>query len=235
MAQQQQSGGAAFGFGGIVVTILLHGAIIFAILFAHSKRAESVIMPRDFMVAKIVRLGKKKPKNLLPSLPAEPVPTAPKEAVKLTDNEGAKATPKTERKPPDAKPGDLSRALAHARMLEQQRAQEDQEGDPNGSAQGNSNTAAAGDLYATAVFKAYNEQWNIPDLAKGKSLVARVRIFVDATGRVLKADLIGPSRNGPFDDSVTEVLAKVKRLPAPPRELAMRFERSGLVLEFVPE
>src|SRR5262249_21093931 len=148
--------------GGWIVTIALHVAIIGAILVGHAHRAESIAIPRDFMVAKIVRLGKKRPKNLLPTIPTQPVPTAPDKAVKLTQNETAKTTPKTEKKPPDAKPGALQKALSHARQLERQQKEIDQEGDPGGSPHGNSDTAAAGDLYATAVFKAYNEQWNIP-------------------------------------------------------------------------
>ena len=94
-------------FGGWIVTIGLHVAIIAAILIGHAHRAESIAIPRDFMVAKIVRLGKKRPKNLLPTIPTEPIPQAPDNAVKLTQNESAKPTPKTEKKPPDAKPGDL--------------------------------------------------------------------------------------------------------------------------------
>jgi TonB family protein len=219
--------------GGWIVTIALHVAIIGAILIGHAHRAESIAIPRDFMVAKIVRLGKKRDKKLLPTIPVEPTPTAPDNAVKLTQNETAKAS-KTEKKPPDAKPGDLKKALAHAKMLEQMQKQEDQEGDPNGSRGGNSDTAGPGDLYATAVYKAYNEQWNIPNVVQGKNLAARVRIFISSDGKVIDAKIIGPSHNGPLDDSVAEVLARVKKLPPPPGNLALRFERSGLVLEFAP-
>jgi TonB family protein len=219
--------------GGWIVTIALHVAIIAAILIGHAHRAESIAIPRDFMVAKIVRLGKKRDKNLLPTIPVQPTPTAPDNAVKLTQNETAKAS-KTEKKPPDAKPGDLKKALAHAKMLEQMQKQEDQEGDPHGSPGGNSDTAGPGDLYATAVYKAYNEQWNIPNVVQGKNLAARVRIFIASDGKVIDAKIIGSSHNGPLDDSVTEVLARVKKLPPPPGNLALRFERSGLVLEFAP-
>ena len=220
--------------GGWIVTLALHAAVIIAIIVGHAHRAESIAIPRDFMVAKIVRLGKKRPKNLLPTIPSQPIPQAPDNAVKLTENEGAKSTPKTPKKPPDAKPGDLKAALARARLMEQMQKQEDQEGDPNGSPTGNSDTAGPGDLYATAVYKAYNEQWNIPNVVQGKNLSTRVRIFIDHSGTVLKASIIGPSHNGPLDDSVTEVLARVKKLPPPPAALALRFERSGLVLEFAP-
>jgi colicin import membrane protein/protein TonB len=221
-----------FKVGGLVVTILLHGGIVG--LVVHGRTSEPVLMPREFMVAKIVRLGRKRPKNLLPTLPAPPMPTAPKNAVKLTDNEAAKVAPRSEKPPPDAKPGDLQHALARARQLERLAAQADQEGDPAGDPAGNSDTAAAGDLYATAVYKAYHEQWNTPHLASAQGLSARVRLFVDPHGSVLRADIVKPSGNGPFDDSVTEVLHRVKKLPPPPPGLALRIERSGLSLEFAP-
>jgi TonB family protein len=220
--------------GGWLVTIVLHIGIIVTVVIGHAQRAESVAIPRDFMVAKIVRLGKKRDKKLLPTIPMQPVPTAPDNAVKLTENEQAKPTPKTEKKPPDAKPGDISKALSHARQLQQMQKEVDQEGDPNGSPGGNSDTAGPGDLYATAVYKAYNEQWNIPNVVQGKNLATRVRIFIAADGKVIDAKIIGPSHNGPLDDSVAEVLARVKKLPPPPGSLALRFERSGLVLEFAP-
>jgi TonB family protein len=221
--------------GGWLVTIALHVGIVATILVGHAHRAESVAIPRDFMVARIVRLGKQRPKTLLPTIPTQPVPQAPDTAVKLTQNETAKPTPKTEKKPPDAKPGDLKSALAHAHMLQQMQKQEDQEGDPNGSPGGNSTTASGGDIYATAVFNAYFGQWQIPNVVQNKDLTTRVRIFIAPDGNVLKATIIRPSRNGPMDDSVAEVLSRIKKLPPPPKDRALYLERSGIVLDFAPQ
>jgi TonB family protein len=221
--------------GGVLVTIVLHGGIAALILIGHAHRAESVAIPRDFMVAKIVRLGRKRPKNLLPTLPAQPAPTAPKPALKLADDPSAKPAPPSEKPPPNTKQDDsLQKALSHARQLERAQKEVDQEGDPAGDPHGNSDTASPGDIYATAVFKAYNEVWRIPETAKGKQLTVRARIFIDGSGNVLKATPLGGSGDGPFDDSVSEVLARVRKLPAPPAKLALAFERSGLVLEFAP-
>jgi TonB family protein len=224
-----------FKVGGLAVTIALHVGVAAGVLVTHLRPASPVIMPRDFMVAKIVRLGKKRPPNLLPTIPAQPAPTAPKTAVQLTDNEQGKAAPKKEPPPESAKPGDLQRALAHAKLLAQREAQADEEGDPNGDPNGNSDTASPGDVYATAVFKVYHDQWTWPPFAKEQHLSALARVFVDAQGNVFKVMLVKSSGNGPFDDSVTEVLNKVKKLPPPPPGLALRFERSGLpALEFAP-
>ncbi|HJZ88071.1 MAG TPA: TonB family protein [Polyangia bacterium] len=221
--------------GGLVVTLALHGGAVGLILYSHMRPSEPVLMPREFMVAKIVRLGRKRPKNLLPTIPMPPPePTAPKEAVKLTENEAAKPAPKTEKPPPETKPGDFKQALARARQLEKLQAQADQEGDPSGDPSGTSDTASAGDLYATAIFKVYFEQWKVPHLASAQGLSARARVFINAQGNVLRAQVVKPSGNGPYDDSVVEVLNRVKKLPPPPPGLAQRFERSGLSLEFVP-
>ena len=218
--------------GALVVTALLHGGIATIVMVQHMRADPPVLMPRDFMVAKIVRLGRKRPKNLLPTIPVQPAPMAPKAAVKLTDNETAKVTPKTEPPPPDSKPGDLQKALSRARQLSHLQAQADQEGDPAGDPEGNSDTASPGDLYATLVYKLYHEQWNLPHLAAAQGLAAVARVFVDGQGNVLNATIAKASGNGPFDDSVTEVLHKVKKLPPPPPALALRFERSGIALEF---
>src|SRR5690349_21109879 len=92
--------------GGVLVTIILHAGIALLILIGHAHRAESVAIPRDFMVAKIVRLGRKRPKNLLPTLPAQAAPAAPKPQLKLADDPAAKPAPPAEKPPPNAKQDD---------------------------------------------------------------------------------------------------------------------------------
>src|SRR5262245_60576864 len=79
-----------FRVGGIIVTVAIHAAIVGLVL--HGRASGAALLPRDFMVAKIVRLGRKRPKNLLPTIPTQPIPTAPKEAIKLTENETGKVT-----------------------------------------------------------------------------------------------------------------------------------------------
>src|SRR5262245_57399478 len=89
--------------GGVLLTLVLHGGLVGMVALAHAHSPKEVMLPRDFMVAKIVRLGRQRPKELLPTLPTPPTPVAPKPAVKLTDNETASAAPKTTTPPPDAK------------------------------------------------------------------------------------------------------------------------------------
>jgi TonB family protein len=221
-------------FWGAAITLLLHVGAAFLIVFNHLKPAEPVLMPRDFMVAKIVRLGRKKPKDALPTLVQPTAAPPPPRVVKLTDNDTVKPPPKTEPPPPKTDKNDLARALAHAKILSERNAQTDPEGDEKGDPDGNSDVASPGDLYATAVYKVYHAQYRNPHFAAAMGLSAMARIFIDSDGNVLKAELVRSSGNGPFDDSVVEVLNKVKKLPPPPRSLALRFARSGLALEFTP-
>jgi TonB family protein len=221
-------------FIALVVTILLHGGALGGIVWAHLGPAAPVIMPREFMVAKIVRFGRKRPPNLLPTIPAEPPPTAPKAALQLTDNEQAKGAPKTEKPPPDAKPGDLRTALSRARDLARLETQAEQEGDPTGDPQGNSDTASEGDAYITKLSTLYHNEYKGLDFLRAQNLSARVRIFIDAQGNVLTTRLLSSSGNAPFDSKVAEVLERVKHLPPPPASRALRYERSGIDLEFTP-
>ena len=61
-------------FAGLLITLALHGAILFAVRAAHSKTDEPLDMPRDFVVAKLVRLGKPREKFWLPRITQPPRP-----------------------------------------------------------------------------------------------------------------------------------------------------------------
>lgn len=243
-ALRQRRGFEPTHLGGILATLALHGLIVAAAVHQGSQpREESV--PRDVVVAKLVRLGKPRPKELLPRL-AEPAPVAaPVPApVKLSDNAEAVPLPRKpeeEKKvpvpdPKAQKPDSLKRATDRARLLAQQAAEE-AEGSPTGSPLGTADRAAAGDQYATEVYEAIRAEWRIPQglipESELKSLGAVVRIRIGPDGRINLGKITRGSGNRFFDDSITEVLTRLKRLPVPPPAIAEAVLRSGFELEFV--
>ena len=62
-------------FAGLLITLALHGAVLFAVRAAHSKTDEPLDMPRDFVVARMVKLGKPREKFWLPRITQPPRPT----------------------------------------------------------------------------------------------------------------------------------------------------------------
>ena len=73
-------------FAGLLITLALHGAVLFAVRAAHSKTDEPLDVPRDFVVARMVKLGKPREKFWLPRITQPPRPTAPPKVIKLSDD-----------------------------------------------------------------------------------------------------------------------------------------------------
>jgi outer membrane biosynthesis protein TonB len=224
---------------GIAVSLLLHGGMAAGILVERREAVRPREAPRDFVVAKAVRLGQKRPKNWLPSIPPRIVAQAPKKRVGVTDNEHAAPTKKREDAPLTRveegkalrRAGDLAKVFAEAQK------QEDGEGDPRGSPTGTATEATPGDEYATACAEEIQKVWTVPPEALLPEavlarLAAQVRVVVDGTGKVFGATLKESSRNRYFDASLTDALGRLKRLPAPPRSLMKDYPRVGIILLF---
>ena len=103
---------------GVVVSLLMHGGMAAAILVKRGGKRQVLEAPRDFVVAKMVRLGRKRPKNFLPVIPPRPKSTAPKQTIGLSQNENAAPSQKLpdQKRPRDAEDG---KALRRAKNLAQ--------------------------------------------------------------------------------------------------------------------
>ena len=58
--------GSRRSFSGLLITIALHGGIFWVVKTAHSQPQEPLIVPRDFVQAEMVKLGKPRDKFWLP-------------------------------------------------------------------------------------------------------------------------------------------------------------------------
>ena len=226
-------------FVGIAVSLLLHGGMAAAILVERSAAVRPLEAPRDFVVAKAVRLGKKRPKGWLPSIPPRVVAQAPKRRVGLTDNENAAPAKKREDTPlTRAEEGKaLRRASDLAKVFAEAQKQEDVEGDPRGSPTGTATEATPGDEYATACAEEIQKVWTVPPEALLPEavlarLASQVRVVVDGTGKVYGATVREPARNRYFDASLQDALKQLKRLPPPPKSLMKDYPRVGIILLF---
>src|SRR5215510_2941046 len=126
--------GSRRSFSGLLITIALHGVIFWTVKEAHSKPQEPLIVPRDFVQAEMVKLGKPRDKFWLPKVHQPPPP----DALKLSNNPDAKAAPTEAPKIEDPKtPKNVRTALEHARKWESLLPpDDDQEGALNGSKSG---------------------------------------------------------------------------------------------------
>jgi TonB family protein len=221
---------------GLVATVALHAAILGAVGYAHNQTPPPLEIPRDFVVAKLVKLGKPREKFWLPRIVEPPTPQAPPQVIKVSENpNAAKAPPEAPRPENPQISKNLKRALDRARKLEALAEPEPDEGQLNGSTQGTANEASSGDVYATAIFEAIRRNWSAPsglvsdaELAR---LTAEIRIRVGADGTITDSKLIRPSGNSYFDDSCIAAIQATRKVPPPPppvRKLAAR----GFAIDF---
>ncbi len=221
--------------GGVLLTLAVHGALMGLVWFAHVKSPPPPEAPRDLMVTRLVTLGKKRDKFLLPRIVQPPQPKAPEPTIKLSDDLNAAPAQKEAPRPDDAKMSkELRRALERARALSQASAPEEPpEGSLTGSAQGTATQASAGDEYATAIFEAIKRNWNVPaGLTQGDltGLVAEVRVFIGEDGELTGPRPTKRSGNDLFDASCLQAIEATRKVPPPPAAVRARFRRGTLLV-----
>jgi hypothetical protein len=106
--------GSRRSFSGLLITVALHGVAFYAVKSAHSHPQEPLIVPRDFVQAEMVKLGKPRDKFWLPKVHAAPPPPPP-DAIKLSNDPNAKAAPVEAPKIEDPKTSDIEGSPARAR------------------------------------------------------------------------------------------------------------------------
>ncbi len=220
---------------GVVVTILVHGAIATVVFISQIQSPPRPEAPRDMIVTQLVKFGNPRPKYWLPRI-VQPKPKAPPPVLKVTENPNAPPAPKEAPKVDDVEISkDLRHALQRAQALARASADEPTEGSLTGSEQGVATQATSGDEYATAVHEAIRKNWSAPsglvndsDLAR---LEADVRVSISDDGTLLGPRIDKASGNQFFDDSCVQAVKATGRVPPPPAALRARFRR-GLLITF---
>jgi hypothetical protein len=196
------------------------------------------------IVAKLVRLGEKKPEEWLPRKEQPPppppaaapshapaVPSAPaKPAAPAADAKAAKAPPA----PPAPSPGGRGATLASVLSKVQREVDESRWGSPDGDPMGDSETGTEGDRYLALVVRELQSHYNVSKTIPDRELVqlgATVVLRLDASGRVLGHAFERRSGNAGYDAALERAIAAA-RLPPPPPELRERFRTTGLGVNF---
>jgi TonB family protein len=231
----------------VLVSALVHAGLA---TWAVARRAGPEIdYAQKPIVAKLVRLGEKRPENLLPRKEAEPPPPAaapePKSAPAPLAAPSAKAAPvlaatKAKPSPPapkaEGKAGGDPLARVMSRMERDKSAEAPRWGDPGGDPEGDASEASEGDRYLALAQRALKANYTAPATLPMKErlhLRASVLILVESNGTIREARIAKPSGNDVFDASV-ERSARATRLPPPPAQLKDRYRRDGIIVEYTP-
>jgi TonB family protein len=211
--------GSRRNFGGLLLTLALHGGILAAIAAAHSRTQPPLIVPRDFVVAEMVKLGKPREKFWLPRLTQPERAKAPPETLKVAEDPNAKAAPKEAPRPEDPQISkDLRRALDRARKLEALAVPEEpDEGALNGSKLGTSNQAL-GDQYLAQIKGLLLQNYALPAGIAPDQIQAppEIRFHIGDDGTLSDIKLVKTSGNSFVDDACVNSAKLTRKVPPPP-------------------
>jgi colicin import membrane protein/protein TonB len=193
------------------------------------------------IMAKLVRLGEVRPKELLPrkepEAPSAPEPgpaPAPVAAAPASPaarpGPAAKAVPATK---PSPKPGAERTGGRRLGSLLAGMKQELAAGSPDGDPLGDS-SEAIGDQYLAQVVRALRQNYRVPSTIGEKErlyLKGTLVLFIEPDGRVLRHEFVTRSGNPTFDEALERAVRDV-RLPPPPADAREAYRRRGLLVDF---
>lgn len=229
----------------VAVSAAVHaGLIVFALVHVP---APEIDLQQKPIVAKLVRLGEKKPEQYLPrkeQAPPPPAPAAPApiatpgpapqpHAVAIAKPEPRPAPPKATSPRPSTTKGSGT-TLASVLSKVQKQVDEKQWGAPDGDPLGTSDTGEEGDRYLALVTREIQSNYRVPATISDRErmhLKSTVVLYIDPDGRIARWTFEARSGNVAFDDALERTLRQT-RLPPPPDGMKDAYRRAGLQVVF---
>ena len=184
------------------------------------------------IVAKLVRLGEKRPEAFLPRKDEAPPPPPP--AVVPVPGPEAKTPPRPSRPgPAPARPDPLAAAMDRVRR-EQALGSPPRYGDPTGSPEGEASDAEEGDRYLALVTQALKANYRLPTTLSERDrsyLKATIVLSIEPDGRISGFRFEQRSGNASFDEALERSIRQT-RLPPPPPDMRDRYRSVGLGVHF---
>jgi colicin import membrane protein/protein TonB len=221
------------------VSAALHAAL--ATWGVVRRPAPEIDLDQKPIVARLVRLGQKRPEEYLPRKEAPPPPPAPPAPVSVPV---AAAPPSKPAAPaanaPPAKPatppstGRSGTTLASVLSKVQREAAKEGWGSPDGDPEGDSETGSEGDRYYALVVRELTANYGLPKTLSPSDIAnlrATVVLLIDPRGRIVGHTFERRSGNASYDAALERAIQNA-RLPPPPPDLRERFRSVGLGVNF---
>ena len=223
----------------IVGSAPFHGLLVLALVVGGLMKENTKPLKQRAILTRILKKGKKRPKNQLPhkDVPVKPTVAPPKA---IPSPKAEKAPVKSSKPAPPKAPRrkDYTRSMSSALAALQDDAKKsdhENDGDPDGADDGDSLIAEKGNIYQTQVYKAIKAQYSVPELIKPQErmfLNATVVITLSANGQI--KDLSFEKRSGKdvFDSAIENAIRRAAPFPVPPKELAAQYGSVGIGINF---
>ncbi|HVK60521.1 MAG TPA: TonB family protein, partial [Bdellovibrionales bacterium] len=89
--------------------------------------------------------------------------------------------------------------------------------------------------YLSTIKTKVKSQWNLPGWMATANLSARIRLYVDSSGNVVKKAITKSSGNEEYDARAIGAVEAASPLPAPPSSLTSILAVDGIEIELVPD
>ncbi|HEY6100160.1 MAG TPA: energy transducer TonB [Anaeromyxobacter sp.] len=224
----------------VIVSVIAHALVV---AWALARRPPPPIdLQQKPIIAKLVRLGEKRPEEWLPrkdAAPPPPVPPAAAPAPVAAPSAPKPSAPAPKAPPPRPAPASAAgkpagSSLASILTKVQRQVEEARYGAPDGDPAGDSDSGSEGDRYLAMVRNALASAYVVPATISDRErlfLKATVVLFIEPNGRVV--DFRFEARSGnPSYDAALERAIRVARLPPPPPEMREQFRRNGFGVKF---
>ncbi len=220
----------------IAASALAHVAVVLLVVYGGRLAARTAPPPQAVLVTKLVRLGKERPKHLLPRKETPPPPPAKPVSVPTPDAPKPSPTPPM----PSAKDriAQLSQVSKALERLKHQKPEE-LDGHPDGVPEGEVSDlqkAILGSKFGTEVEGCLRDNFVIQGLdrerVRGLDAVVVVRVAPD--GRFIDHSLKRGSGMPVFDRATERAIVACGKVSPPPKELASDLRETGIEVTFKP-
>lgn len=223
----------------------LHAAL-FAVAILRGSAPE-IDLEQKPIVAKLVRIGEQRPKELLPRkeepppapAPADPAPvpvptaTAPVAPAPAVTTKPAAPRPPAPAKPAAAPSRGTGRSLSSVLDRVRKETDEAQWGSPDGDPMGDASDGDEGDRYLALVTRALQDNYNVPPTIPERErlhLRAQIALYIEADGRITRFEFERRSGNDAFDNALERAIRQTRAPPPPPDKRIVYRTRGILVL-----
>jgi colicin import membrane protein/protein TonB len=218
----------------VVGSALAHAGVVVGLVVATSGTSHPRSRTDSVITTKLVRLGKERPKDLLPRKEAPPPPPKP---VNLASEDAAavpaKATPSV-----NDRLKELSR-LSGALDRINQESEEEPEGMADGATDGevtNLAQALVGNRYVTEIYNCVKKYYVVEGIPASRLGNREATVFVRVNGDGTLFDYRVEKSSGlaAMDRAVEHAIKRCGKVSPPPREMAQQVRSDGIEFVFVP-
>jgi TonB family protein len=195
-----------------------------------------VELPSNLIAAEFVKLGKPFDPTKLPSRKVPPVAKRRPDAVAVSPDarENPEPKDKPKDKPPESQEDLLDNLVDRSREFAED-VDYEQEGDPQGIADGTATEAKAGNIYLGQLNLFFRRNWTVPNMVqRPDQKKAHAMISVDEKGVITEVQIQRSSGDPLFDQSVLDavqaLIAARTAIPPPPPELNNLLDASWAIV-----